>query len=101
MASKGYPGSTEKGKPIVGLEEAGRVEGAVVFHCGTRKGTTGEILTTGGRVLSVSATAATIEQAAARAYEAVSRIRFEGEHHRTDIAAKAIERIAREREASA
>ena len=85
-ASGGYPGAFEKGKPIVGLDEANALEGVAVFHAGTMRDEQGSFLTSGGRVLGVTARAATLESARARAYEAISKIHFERMHYRTDIA---------------
>ncbi|HKP88030.1 MAG TPA: phosphoribosylamine--glycine ligase [Blastocatellia bacterium] len=85
-ASGGYPGEFEKGKPISGLSEAGATEGAVVFHAGTARDEQGRFLTAGGRVLGVTARAATLEDARARAYEAISKINFDRMHYRKDIA---------------
>jgi len=87
-ASGGYPGPHEIGFEIEGLEEATAVEGAVVFHAGTAL-RDGRVVTAGGRVLSVSGLGGTIGRARAVAYEALSRIRFPGMHHRSDIAAAA------------
>ena len=89
MASRGYPGAYEKGKAIEGLEEAEALEGVVVFHAGT-KFKDGRLVTAGGRVLGVTALGGSFEEARRRAYEAVSRIRFEGAHFRRDIAEKAV-----------
>jgi phosphoribosylamine---glycine ligase len=86
-ASGGYPGEFIKGKPITGLDEASRVEGATVFHAGTMRDEQGSFLTSGGRVLGVTARAATIEGARARAYEAIAKIKFDGMRYRKDIAA--------------
>jgi phosphoribosylamine--glycine ligase len=88
LASGGYPGSYETGFAIEGLEEAGRVEGVTVFHAGTalRDGT---VVTSGGRVLAVSATGETLAEARDRAERACDRISFEGMHRRHDIAARA------------
>lgn len=86
-ASGGYPGEFEKGKIITGLDEAGEVEGVVVFHAGTMRDEQGSFLTAGGRVLGVTARAATLDEARARAYEAMGRISFDRMHYRTDIAA--------------
>jgi phosphoribosylamine--glycine ligase len=83
MASGGYPGPYEKGKVITGLSDLD--EDAVCFHAGTKRGPDGEILTAGGRVLGVTATGATHEEARAKAYENLKKIRFEGEYHRNDI----------------
>ena len=88
LASGGYPGSHEVGRAISGLDRAAALEGCVVFHAGTAvRGE--EIVTSGGRVLAVSALGETFEQARARAYEAADLIDFEGKHHRRDIAERA------------
>ncbi|HEY6327918.1 MAG TPA: phosphoribosylglycinamide synthetase C domain-containing protein, partial [Blastocatellia bacterium] len=89
MASGGYPGSFERGKPITGLIEAGGLDDVVVFHAGTALGSEGSFLTSGGRVLGVTATADSLAQARNQAYAAVGRIEFEGMHYRTDIAVQA------------
>jgi len=91
MASGGYPGDYQKGKVITGLKEAGELEDVVVFHAGTRP-QDGNVVTSGGRVLGVTALGTNIAAAKARAYEAVDRIRFEGAYYRHDIADKAIQR---------
>jgi len=88
LASAGYPGKYETGKKISGLADAAKLEGVQVFHAGT-KITNGEVVTSGGRVLSVTALGKTIAVARNRAYEAVSRIHFEGCHYRRDIALSA------------
>ena len=85
LASGGYPGKYETGKTISGLADAAALEDVEVFHAGT-KHADGEVKTAGGRVLAVTALAATLEAARARAYEAVSRIHFENCHYRRDIA---------------
>ena len=85
LASGGYPGSYRSGLPISGIEEASRVEGAQVFHAGTTL-KDGQLVTAGGRVLSVAARGVTLREAAARAYEAAKCISFEGMHYRRDIA---------------
>jgi len=89
MASGGYPGDYEKGKKIVGLQEAQLLEDVIVFHAGT-KDTDGDIVTNGGRVLGVTALGDTIQDAKARAYRAVDKIKFDGAYCRRDIADKAI-----------
>ena len=83
LASGGYPVSYKTGYPITGLDEAGRT--AVVFHAGTKAGENGEILTNGGRVLGVTATGATLDEAIDRSYAAASHIRFTDMHFRSDI----------------
>ena len=85
-ASKGYPGQFEKGKPITGLDEAKSTTGVVIFHAASVRDEQGSFLTSGGRVLGVTARAETLEEARARAYEAIARIAFENMHFRTDIA---------------
>jgi phosphoribosylamine--glycine ligase len=89
MVSGGYPGDYEKGKPIHGLEEAGSLPDVTVFHAGTAQ-KDGDVVTSGGRVLGVTALGVDIAKAKARAYEAVARIHFEGAYYRRDIADKAI-----------
>jgi phosphoribosylamine--glycine ligase len=91
MASHGYPGSYEKGKRITGIDEANAVEGVKVFHAGTGLGPDGYI-TTGGRVLGVTAKALGIGPAIERVYQATERIRWEGVHYRKDIGNKALNR---------
>ena len=93
LASGGYPGSYESGKKITGLEQAAKIEGATVFHAGTTF-RDGAFYTAGGRVLGVTARAADLPTALARAYEAVDRIQFEGMHYRKDIAARALKQKA-------
>ncbi|HAF02233.1 MAG TPA: phosphoribosylamine--glycine ligase [Spartobacteria bacterium] len=89
LASGGYPGKYETGRPISGLDDAAKLKDVQVFHAGTRSAN-GEIVTAGGRVLAVTALGSTIEGARTRAYEAVSAIHFEGCHYRRDIALGAV-----------
>jgi phosphoribosylamine--glycine ligase len=84
MASGGYPGDYQTGYPIAGLEA---VEDAVVFHAGTRLSDDGSVVTSGGRVLAVSAVGADLSEARMKAYRNVQRIHFTGCHYRKDIAA--------------
>ncbi len=91
MASGGYPDEYQKGKVITGLKEAEEGGDVVVFHAGTQQ-RNGDVVTSGGRVLGVTALGANIAAAKARAYEAVGRIHFEGAYYRHDIADKAIQR---------
>jgi len=88
MASGGYPGNYEKGKPIRGLDEAAKLPDVKVFHAGTTL-KDGQIVTSGGRVLGVTALGQNLKSAQATAYAAVEKICFEGVHFRRDIAAKA------------
>ncbi len=89
MASGGYPGDYQKGKPISGLEEAAAIDGLKVFHAGT--GLNGDdIVTAGGRVLGVTAKAIGVEKAIEKAYQGVKKIWWENVHYRTDIGRKAL-----------
>ncbi len=91
MASGGYPGTFEAGKKISGLEDAEKIAGVKVFHAGTTKHDDA-FFTAGGRVLGVTARAASLETAVARAYQAVGRINFGGAYYRKDIAARALKK---------
>lgn len=88
MAAGGYPGPYEKGIAIRGLAEANAVEETTVFHAGTRE-EGGSVVTSGGRVLGVTALGEDLRQAVARAYQATGKIEFDGAQYRSDIAAKA------------
>jgi len=94
MASGGYPGPYAKGKPIAGLEAAAREPGVSVFHAGTRRDGD-RVVTSGGRVLGVTAVGPDLPQTLARAYRGVASISFEGAHFRVDIARRALERDVR------
>ena len=94
MASGGYPDRYETGKVIHGLAAAEAVEGVLVFHAGTKRHD-GQIVTAGGRVLTVVARGDGYGEAAERAYDAISRIAFDGAHYRRDIGRKAVEASAR------
>lgn len=87
LASGGYPGKYEKGKPISGLDEANGLPNTQVFHAGTRV-VDGQIVTNGGRVLGVTAWAADLTSAREAAYRAVEKIKFENVHFRRDIGAR-------------
>lgn len=89
LASQGYPGAYEKGKVILGIDEAEQLPGVTVFHAGTTFNADGELITNGGRVLNVVALGSSFEEARERAYEACDCINFEGKQLRTDIGAKA------------
>jgi len=94
MAAKGYPGDYTRGSVIEGLDEAGAVPGVEIFHAGT-KAESGRILANGGRVLDVSAIGKTVREAQARAYEAISHIRWPEGFYRHDIGWRAVEREAK------
>ena len=91
MASGGYPESYEKGKEITGLADAEEDKDVVVFHAGTKEAE-GKIVTSGGRVLGVTAVDSSIKAARDRAYSAVEKISFEKNFYRKDIAWRALKR---------
>jgi phosphoribosylamine--glycine ligase len=88
LTSGGYPGKFESGKRIEGLTSLGHITGVKMLHAGTKL-VGEEVVTNGGRVLGVTAAAATLNDSLALAYAAASRIHFEGMHHRKDIGAHA------------
>ena len=90
LASEGYPGAYEKGKVILGIDEAEDIEDVTVFHAGTALNADGELITAGGRVLNVVALGKTFEEARDKAYEAVDLINFEGKQYRQDIGKRAL-----------
>jgi phosphoribosylamine--glycine ligase len=91
LASKGYPDSYEKGKTIKGLDSFKGDENLMVFHAGTSLNN-GEIVTSGGRVLGVTALGKDIRTAKDHAYKAIEKIHFKGMHYRKDITDKAIKK---------
>jgi phosphoribosylamine--glycine ligase len=94
LAAEGYPGSYIKGRPIDGIQEAAMMEGVLVFHAGTTRDADGRLLTSGGRVLGVTATGPDLTQARRRAYRAVDVIHWDGMQHRTDIADDGVRTLA-------
>ena len=90
LASGGYPEKYETGKPISGLDEKGQTEGAAVYHAGTKL-ENGTFLTSGGRVLGITASGSTLRAALDAAYAAAKGVSFEGVHYRTDIGRRALE----------
>jgi phosphoribosylamine--glycine ligase len=90
-SSAGYPGSYKTGFPISGLAAAGRVPGVQVFHSGSVR-LDNQLVTGGGRVLGVTAAAASLEEALDRAYQAMAEIQFEGIYYRRDIGHRALKR---------
>jgi phosphoribosylamine--glycine ligase len=85
LASGGYPGKYETGKPIAGLENAAHLPDVQIFHAGTKR-QDGKTVTSGGRVLAITALGDSVEQARERAYVAINQIHFDGCHFRRDIA---------------
>jgi len=92
VASGGYPGSYQKGKDISGLEMAGEIRNTVVFHAGTAQ-RNGKTVSSGGRVLGITAKAKSLEEAILQAYEGVNKVHFEGMYYRRDIAAKGLRKL--------
>jgi phosphoribosylamine--glycine ligase len=90
LASAGYPGAYEKGKPITGIAAAEALADVVVYHAGTKVQEDGTLVTNGGRVLNVTALGPSFEEARDRAYEACDLIDFEGKWIRRDIGARAL-----------
>lgn len=88
IAAHGYPGDVIAGDPVSGIERADNVEGVSVVHAGTRD-QDGVLVTSGGRVLSVTAVGDDLDQALKRAYQGVALIDLRGGHHRTDIGSRA------------
>ncbi|HYY73314.1 MAG TPA: phosphoribosylglycinamide synthetase C domain-containing protein, partial [Solirubrobacterales bacterium] len=93
LASAGYPASSSKGDVISGIADAAAVAGVEVTHAGTAA-EEGQIVTAGGRVLNVTALGSTLDEARDRAYRAAGMISFDGMQMRTDVAARALERVA-------
>ncbi len=92
LASGGYPGSYETGLPITGVGDAEAQDGVTVFHAGTRI-VDDQLVTAGGRVLAVTATAPTLDAAREVAYAAAARIQFDGSHMRRDIGKKGLPNV--------
>ena len=92
MASGGYPKKYTTGLPISGLNENGQIEGCFVYHAGTKLGD-GKILTSGGRVLGVTATADSLRNALKTAYAGVEKITFQNAHYRKDIGQRALKAL--------
>jgi phosphoribosylamine--glycine ligase len=93
IAAEGYPASPRTGDVITGLQETADALGVEVFHAGTTLNENGDVVTSGGRVLSVTSHGETLAAARERAYEAVDLIRIDGSHHRRDIAKAAADAV--------
>jgi phosphoribosylamine--glycine ligase len=93
LASRGYPESSESGRPISGIGDAERLPGVQVYHAGTSM-QEGQLVTAGGRVLTVVGRGETLSDAMTVAYEGVSRIRFEGMQFRRDIGRRALNYVS-------
>jgi phosphoribosylamine--glycine ligase len=88
LAARGYPERPETGARIEGLEDAAGVAGVQLFHAGTARDPEGALVTAGGRVLGVTATGPTLDQALTRCYDSAARVRWDGLHYRRDIGRK-------------
>jgi phosphoribosylamine--glycine ligase len=95
LASGGYPGIYRKGFPIYGIKDAESDSRVVVFHAGTAK-VGNQLVTSGGRVLGVTATGLTLEGALQTAYQAAEKIHFKGMQYRKDIGQRSLA-LAREK----
>jgi phosphoribosylamine--glycine ligase len=95
MAAGGYPGAYAKGIPISGLDDVRKLKSVIVFHAGTSVARDDHLstVTNGGRVLGVTALGDSIKEAIATAYQAVSKITWDGVHYRRDIGQKAVRRL--------
>ncbi|MBI4456147.1 MAG: phosphoribosylamine--glycine ligase [Acidobacteria bacterium] len=87
IAAQGYPGDYQSGRIITGLEKSREMNNIKVFHAGTRRHHN-QLLTAGGRVLTVAAASDTLEEAVGQVYEAIAVIHFDGMHYRSDIGAR-------------
>ncbi len=90
LASEGYPGKYTKGRVITGLDKVEGIDDVIVFHAGTKQSSGSDIITSGGRVLGVTALGNDLKDAIKKAYSAVNMIQFKGVQYRTDIGAKGI-----------
>ena len=95
MASGGYPVKYKKGIEMFGMDDKGQVDGAFIYHAGT-KYEDGKFYTNGGRVLGVTCNSYTLQSALDKSYEAVSKIKFDGEHFRKDIGQKALKALPKD-----
>ena len=85
LASRGYPAKYEIDLAIEGLQRVASMEDIIVFHAGTKLSNSGEVVTSGGRVLGVTARGETLEKALGRCYSAINQIKWEGMQYRRDI----------------
>ncbi len=92
MAAGGYPGAYDKGRRISGIPQADALEGVTVFHAGVALSDAERHLTSGGRVLGVTAKGPTLADALERAYAGVERISWDGAQHRSDIGGRQVGR---------
>ena len=95
LTAGGYPGQYDRGQVIAGLPAASKLANVTVFHAGTSRGSDGQLVTDGGRVLGVTGVGGDIADATRRAYDGVKWIQFAGAHYRRDIAARALQRTTK------
>ena len=86
LAADGYPAAPRGGGVVTGLDVAAKTPGAIIVHAGTALDAYGNVVSAGGRVLSVVGTGPTVAQAREAAYDAIRCVQLEGSHYRTDIA---------------
>jgi phosphoribosylamine--glycine ligase len=91
LAAHGYPGAVRTGDVITGLDDAAKLDAVAVFHAGTRFSDDGAVVSSGGRVLTVTATGDSFQEARQRAYAALDRIHLDGSQFRRDIGWRAIQ----------
>ena len=91
LAAHGYPGAVRTGDVLSGLDDAAKLDAVAVFHAGTRFSESGDVLSSGGRVLTVTATGDSFQEARERAYAALERIHLDGGQYRRDIGWRAIQ----------
>lgn len=91
LAAHGYPGAVRTGDVLTGLDDAAKLDAVAVFHAGTRFSESGDVLSSGGRVLTVTATGDSFQEARERAYAALERIHLDGGQYRRDIGWRAIQ----------
>jgi phosphoribosylamine--glycine ligase len=96
LASRGYPGAYEKGKLISGLAELDALPDVKAFYAGTATDAAGNTVTSGGRVLGITASGKTLTACRDKAYEAIEKIHFDGMSFRKDIGMKGIKRQTRQ-----
>jgi len=94
LVSRGYPKIFQTGYPIEGLKSLKNLENVIVFHAGTKIDSRGCLVTSGGRVMAITAIADTLEEAKEKCYTAVDKIHYQGIYFRSDIAQEANCRLA-------
>jgi len=91
LAAHGYPGAVRTGDVLTGLDDAAKLDAVAIFHAGTRLSESGDVLSSGGRVLTVTSTGDSFQEARERAYTALERIHLDGGQYRRDIGWRAVQ----------